>query len=247
MKTLLRALIAALLLLPSAASASDESDAFVEANLLAVFYHELGHALIDIEGIPIFGQEEDAADVFSIFLIDAVFEEEDAQQIAYETAWGFLGEAMLREGASDEIAWWDTHGQDEQRFYNMVCLFYGADPEERGEWAEELGLPEARAEFCPEEFDLAATAWGAILDEITSETGGDTIGFDYAASAEGSLTLDVVEAETAFLNEELRLSQDLWVTVEPCGEANAYYEPDERLVVMCSEFEDHLREMAGRF
>lgn len=36
---------------------SGEKDDFVEANILGIFYHELGHALIDIEDIPIFGQE----------------------------------------------------------------------------------------------------------------------------------------------------------------------------------------------
>ena len=37
-------------------------------------------------GLPIFGQEEDAADVLSIFLIDALYEEESAQQLAYDAA-----------------------------------------------------------------------------------------------------------------------------------------------------------------
>ncbi len=86
--------------------------AYVESNLLGIFYHELGHALIDILGLPIFGQEEDAADVLSIFLIDAFYEEEAAVQIAYDAAFGFLGEAE----ATMEIAFWDAHGPDLQRY-----------------------------------------------------------------------------------------------------------------------------------
>lgn len=59
--------------LPGAARAqSPEQDRFIAANILAVFYHELGHAVIDVEDLPIYGQEEDAADVFSIFMIDAL-------------------------------------------------------------------------------------------------------------------------------------------------------------------------------
>jgi hypothetical protein len=57
-----------------AATAQTDEDAFVEANILGIFYHELGHAVIDIESVPIFGQEEDAADVFSILFIDWFFE-----------------------------------------------------------------------------------------------------------------------------------------------------------------------------
>lgn len=72
---------------------SEDTLAFVEGNLLGIFYHELGHALIDILDLPIFGQEEDAADVLSIFLIDAFYEEEAAVQLAYDAAFGFLGEA----------------------------------------------------------------------------------------------------------------------------------------------------------
>ena len=44
---------------------ASEEDGFVTSNLISVFYHELGHAVIDTMQVPIFGQEEDAADVFS--------------------------------------------------------------------------------------------------------------------------------------------------------------------------------------
>ena len=91
--------------LPTALHASS---AFVEANILGIFYHELGHAVIDLEGVPIFGQEEDAADVFSIYLIHSLFEEEAAQSLAHDASFGFWGEAMAR--------------QDAHRFACILCV-----------------------------------------------------------------------------------------------------------------------------
>ena len=49
---------------------TSEEDGFVALNLISVFYHELGHTVIDTMQVPIFGQEEDAAEAFSILLID---------------------------------------------------------------------------------------------------------------------------------------------------------------------------------
>ncbi|MBA4350919.1 MAG: hypothetical protein C0427_06690, partial [Rhodobacter sp.] len=37
--------------------------------MLAIFYHELGHALIDVMQLPVLGLEEDAADVLSVVMI----------------------------------------------------------------------------------------------------------------------------------------------------------------------------------
>lgn len=219
--------------------------AFVESNLLGIFYHELGHALIDILGLPIFGQEEDAADVLSIFLIDAFYEEEAAVQIAYDAAFGFLGEAEV----APEIAFWDVHGPDLQRYYNTVCIFYGANPEEREDVALELGLPEERADYCPEEYDQAAASWGDAMDEIASPKGGNSIriGDIEVETDGGQMTVELIEAEVEALNEEFRLPHKLHVSVIACGEANAYYDPEVREIVMCTEFADALVDMAPEF
>lgn len=221
------------LLFPGVAIADEEREAFVEANLLAVFYHELGHALIDILRLPVFGQEEDAADVASILLIDGFYEEAAAQALAYDTAFGFLGEAA----AAADIAYWDTHGPDEQRFYNTVCLFYGANPEAREDFAIDLGLPPERAETCPDEFALALDSWGPAFDEIAGR--GDTVLFDHGGY--DLLTTDVMEAEVAALNDDFDLPVALTVRVEACGEANAFYDMASTEIIMCTEFEDHLR------
>lgn len=216
----------------------DETDAFVEANILGIFYHELGHALIDIEGLPIFGQEEDAADVASIFLIDALFEEKAAQDMAWHAALGFWAEAEAY--GQDDIAWWDTHGPDAQRFYNTVCLFYGADPDARAEFARDLDLPEDRAETCPEEFDQANHSWGAVLDEIGARGAGNSLVFAGARGEDATLAVQILAEEVDFLNENLTLQDRLTVTVESCGEANAFYDPNTTEVIFCTEFEDHL-------
>ncbi|MEH6737641.1 MAG: DUF4344 domain-containing metallopeptidase [Sulfitobacter sp.] len=122
----MRATVTLLALAATPVQSEEATDPFVEANLLSIFYHELGHALIDVMHLPVFGQEEDAADTASILLIDSTFEDETAIEIAYGAALGFQAEAG--ETAND-IAWSDVHGPDLQRFYNLVCLFYGADPD----------------------------------------------------------------------------------------------------------------------
>lgn len=232
-------ILAALAATPAMAEApmTDADSAFVESNILAIFYHEMGHALIDIEDVPIFGQEEDAADVFSIFLIDAVFDEESAQAIAYDTAFGFAGEAAARDAAGDDVAWWDVHGPDEQRYFNTICLFYGANPDSRADLAQELGLPDDRAEYCPDEYDQANHSWGSLLDELVERGPGDSFRF---TGDTDSLTGALLAQEIRDLNAEMTLSAPLGVTIESCGEANAYYDPEQRQIVFCSELEDHL-------
>lgn len=75
-------------------------ETFVDANIRSIFYHELGHAMISEMNVPIFGQEEDAADVMAVLLIDALYEEEAAQALAYDSAFGFINDP----DGTDEIA-----------------------------------------------------------------------------------------------------------------------------------------------
>ena len=50
--------------------------AYASSKIVSIFCHKLGHAIIDKMSVPIFCQEEDAADVLSILLIDQVYDEE---------------------------------------------------------------------------------------------------------------------------------------------------------------------------
>ncbi len=127
-----------------------------------------------------------------------------------------------------------------------MCIFYGANPEEREDVALELGLPEERAEYCPDEYDQAASSWGAAMEEITSSKGRNTIRMgDVEVDTDvGELTAEIIEAEVNALNEEFRLPRNLNVSVIACGEANAYFDPEAQEIVMCTEFADALVEMA---
>jgi len=206
---------------------------FTDNNLLAIFYHELGHAVIDQMQVPIFGQEEDAADALSILLIDALYDSESAEAIAYDSASLFWAEAQ------EEPAFWDTHGPDEQRFFNTVCLFYGADPEARDDFAAELELPEERAEGCEDEFALASDSWNGVLDDMSED-----------ASLKGRLVLgssdqaSLLSEEITALNAEFAWPIDIQVKLEPCGEANAFYDLDEQSITICSELTGWLDDVA---
>lgn len=222
-----------------AARADDARELFVESNILAVFYHELGHAVIDLMNVPIFGQEEDAADVMAVLLIDWLFEEQTAQEIAYDSAIGYLSDPEQLE----DVAWWDLHGPDEQRFYNHVCIFYGGNPSERDDLAADLGLPDARAETCPEEYDLAADSWGAVFDEMDSVDQGNPMQFVPGGGPDSEIVNRVLSEEVQRMSSDLTLPEPVEVRVEACGEANAFYDPGDISITFCIEFVDHLREL----
>lgn len=224
---------------PAQAQEITAKQAFVEANILSVFYHELGHAVIDLMNVPIFGQEEDAADVMSVLLIDWLFEEDAAQAIAYDSAFGFINDPEGRE----DVVYWDVHGPDEQRYFNHVCLFYGANPDERDDLAYELGLPEERAEYCPEEFAQAADSWGAVFDEMDAQNVGVPMVFEAGSSAHSDLANDILEAEVLNMNRDLKLPEEILVRVTSCGEANAFYDPQNLSITFCSEFIPHLEDL----
>jgi len=233
------------LLFPFAATAQSLTDRqadYVSANAIAVFHHELAHALIDIERLPVFGQEEDSADVFSILMIDALFEPDASLSIAYDTANGFYFDALATENNGLEPAFWDVHGVSQQRYFNTVCLYYGGDVAARQDFADELGLPEDRAETCEEERALADESWGGVLDEIDNADktrNWVSLSIDAPIDTETrEIWATETQAEVDGLNQWLELDTPLHVSLAECGEANAFYDLATRQITLCVEYAD---------
>jgi hypothetical protein len=233
----------ALLALTQPASAftmpEDESQAqFIRSNILSTFYHEMGHGLIDVLELSVLGRQEDAADSLSAVLIHNLWEEEAAAQMVYDTASAFLVYDAEAQMGGDEPAYWDEHSLDMQRYYNLVCLHYGADPDAREADAIELGLPEDRAMRCPEEFELADASWATTLDALAPGKGAKGLRL-VKTDPKGPLAMMLAEEITA-LNAAYGLPEWIDVAVADCGEANAFYDPNVRTITICTEYAEDL-------
>lgn len=124
-----------------------------------VFYHELGHALIDMLDLPVTGREEDAVDqLATVVLLEAGPEGRDAALRGAE--WFQLNTSRSRA----RTPFWDEHSLDQQRYFNILCWVYGSDTTAHRELiGRGWGLPVARAERCPAEFDRMRRAWDSML------------------------------------------------------------------------------------
>ena len=127
--------------------------------LVFTFYHELGHALIDVYDLPITGREEDAVDQLATVMLLETWEGEESEHSILASAEAF----ELDAGDSDQSDMADEHSLDQQRYYNLVCWIYGSDPEYFEEVAKEWELPPARAERCSSEYARMSAAWSTLL------------------------------------------------------------------------------------
>jgi hypothetical protein len=135
-------------------------DAVIGA-LIHTFYHELGHALIHIYDLPITGKEEDAVDQLSTFLLtDGTAAGEKA---ALDGARAFFLEAKEQDSDIDELAYWDEHSLDMQRFYNIICMVYGQNEKKFAYLVKKGILPEGRAGRCAAEYQQVEKAWTTLL------------------------------------------------------------------------------------
>lgn len=197
------------------------------------FYHEMGHAFIDVLDAPVLGLVEDAADGLAVVLIDRYWEPDWAEAKARVVAdYWWENAPSWSEDAPGDVVTWDTHSPYERRYFTFVCLFYGANPEMRAVFAEDMELPLERQETCPSEFELMAQSWDHFLDPVAGSWGTVTFearveGYDHVATA--------LADEIAYMNDRIVLPQAESVILAPCGEANAFYSPDEFLVTICTE------------
>ena len=131
-----------------------------------VFYHELGHALIDVYELPITGLEENAVDQFAtlFMLITDDLEGHDGivgQDILYNVGtWFFIKNELY-----DQSYFWDVHNLDIQRFYNISCYAYGQHPEYNQDLITDGYLPEERAQSCEYEYSLMNDSWTELLSK----------------------------------------------------------------------------------
>ena len=214
------------------------ADEFVRANLIWVFYHEVGHVLIDVLNLPVLGPEESSADTFAALMIDGLWDEQAAVDIAVNTARGFeLYDADYKNRGFETSAW-DTHGLEMQRYYQLVCLMYGADPEGREYLVADLQLPDDRAGFCADEFLLASDGWRNALQSMTDTK--HTKGLRLIGARPSDPASVAIEAEIASLNQMYRLPEWIEVRIEPCGEPNAFYYEDSRSITICTEYADDM-------
>ncbi len=213
---------------------TDLAQAFVTANIVATLYHEVGHALLSIRSIDMAGSEEDAADALSVLLIDRLHSEDAAQAMMRHVADAYL--LYDAQGTAGGARWvyGDTHALDLVRHQTLVCLFYGANPAAREGLADDLDLHPIRRESCPEEFQAVADAWDRWLEGMPPQDHGPGLRLVVPPDRD-RLTATVADALRR-LNGEYGLPVPVDVTVERCGEANAFFDPRARRIVICTEY-----------
>ena len=114
--------------------------------------HEMGHAIFDLLDVPIFGRAEDAADGFATYMI-LELGKRDAQRMLLGAAYSYKEYIKNPRVCVPLIAFADGHAAPMQRYYNLMCVGYGANPELFSGLVEKGYLPKNRAASCKNEWD----------------------------------------------------------------------------------------------
>lgn len=143
----------------------EELDVYADDIFLHTLYHEMGHALVDVLNLPITGREEDAVDELATLMLLHTFK--DGDEIAITAADFFHLESFQSEDITDaEI--FGEHALDEQRFFNILCLVYGSNPNKHNALLEGLDVDDRRADLCIEDYEKRADAWDRLLAPHTN-------------------------------------------------------------------------------
>jgi len=123
----------------------------VIGQFMYVVAHEMGHAMFDQLNVPLFGRPEDAADQFSAYMMLKLGKDQ-ARRLIGGAAFSYKEYVEKTKVTVPSTAFADVHGAPMQRFYNLLCMAYGADRESYADLVEKGYLPEDRARGCRVEY-----------------------------------------------------------------------------------------------
>jgi len=225
---------------------------FVTGNVLFVLAHEVGHALIREMELPVLGKEEDAADsLATVVAVKMSTSFADRVIINAARGWFLSDQKDRKDGVPND--YYDQHGMDLQRAYNIVCMLVGADRKKYGDLANEVKLPESRQASCRDDWVNASWSWNEVLKphmrkpeepRTKIEVKYNPPGEDYAALAEIGQKLQILETIATWLSDDFTWKVPISVEMEKCGESGARWEWKTRRIIVCYEI---IREFSQLF
>src|SRR5262245_5880065 len=124
--------------------------------------HEMGHAVFDLMDVPTFGHSEDVADQFAGFMM-LQFGKADARRLVLGAAHSYKKYVENPTVTVPLEAFSDEHGPPAQRYYNLLCLAYGADPVLFGDVVDMQYLPKERARLCRGQYGELTYAFHQLI------------------------------------------------------------------------------------
>jgi Putative metallopeptidase len=135
---------------------------FVSGNMLFVLLHELALASITEMRLPVLGRMEDAADSFAALRLIRIGSD-FSNRVLTEAAKGWFLADRRDQKTGVKVAYYDEHGLNQQRAYQIVCLMVGSDDEKFKHLAKETKLPEERQDSCAGDYSNATYSWDLVL------------------------------------------------------------------------------------
>ncbi|WP_346149228.1 DUF4344 domain-containing metallopeptidase [Nonomuraea recticatena] len=132
--------------------------------LNGIYFHELGHALIDLYDLPTTGKEEDAVDQLSalVLITEAEDDKDYGSIISTIEAWGRMSKET-ETGPLEQDDFAGDHSLSGQRYYNVMCYLYGSNHNAFLPLVADGSLPVERAMRCEQEYAKMARAWATLL------------------------------------------------------------------------------------
>ena len=220
---------------------------FIIGNTLFVLTHELGHGLINEFNMPVLGREEDAADSFAI-VTALKMGPSFSQGVLIEAAKGQVFSSKRDKKEGNKLAFYDEHGLDLQRAYNIVCFMVGAHPEKYTQLANDTKLPEYRQKGCAYEYKNMDWSWDEMLKKHVR---GDKPKLDVKVTYEETKKFAVqehilrkiglLEGIVAHSTDRFAWPNQWSVEAKSCGDANASWR--SRKLTLCYELANYFTEL----
>jgi hypothetical protein len=217
---------------------------FVVGNVLFVATHEMGHALIAEMGLPVLGREEDAADEFAVLTALQHGEKDFSDRVLIDSAEGWFMDARRDKKIGDKPTYYDQHGVNEQRGYQIVCLVFGSNPVRFKELADETKLPDDRRRTCAWDYDTASRSWEAVLaphrrvadqPEAQIQVKYEDAKGELEVYAQTFRAIRFLEAITDLAAGRFAWRYPITMEMRTCGEVDARWTNATRTLYICYE------------
>jgi hypothetical protein len=216
---------------------------FVAGNVIFATLHEVGHMLIAEMALYVLGREEDAADSFAV-VAGLKLNDSLSDQILMQSARGWFMSDLRNKKQKIKNVFYDEHGLDEQRAYNIVCIMVGSNPDKYGKLADITRMPEERQGTCQGDYSNASWSWEKALAPFIRKNDQPktpvSVAYDetmkYANIERAMREIKMLEVIAGYLSDRFVFARGpVGLEAKECNDPGAFWDLKTRKIYVCYE------------